>query len=127
VKDSDKPKVIEIARLLHEMGYGLIATHGTADAVAASGIPIRPINKVKDGRPHVVDALKNGEIDLVITTVSESRAQIADSRSIRTTAIAQRVNYYTTVAGGRAAVEGMKHLAQLRVYDLQGLHRTLAA
>jgi carbamoyl-phosphate synthase large subunit len=55
------------------------------------------------------------------------RAQIADSRSIRTTAIAQRVNYYTTVAGGRAAVEGMKHLAQLRVYDLQGLHRTLAA
>ncbi|MFN7570948.1 MAG: carbamoyl-phosphate synthase large subunit [Betaproteobacteria bacterium] len=127
VKDSDKPKVIEIARLLHEMGYGLVATHGTAAAVDAAGIPVRPINKVKDGRPHVVDALKNGEIDLVITTVSESRAQIADSRSIRTTAIAQRVNYYTTVAGGRAAVEGMKHLAQLRVYDLQGLHRTLAA
>jgi carbamoyl-phosphate synthase large subunit len=127
VKDSDKVKAVEIARLLHDLGYGLIATQGTAEAVAAAGIPVRPINKVKDGRPHVLDALKNGEIDLVITTVSESRSQISDSRSIRTTAIAQRVNYYTTVAGGRAAVEGMKHLAQLRVYDLQGLHRRLTA
>jgi len=127
VKDSDKPKTIEIARLLHEMGYALVGTRGTAAAVAEAGIPIKPVNKVKDGRPHVVDLLKNGEIDLVITTVSENRAQIADSRSIRTTALAQRVNYYTTVAGGRAAVEGMKHLAELQVYDLQSLHRRLPA
>jgi len=127
VKDSDMPKTIEIARLLHEMGYALVGTRGTAAAVAEAGIPIKPVNKVKDGRPHVVDLLKNGEIDLVITTVSENRAQIADSRSIRTTALAQRVNYYTTVAGGRAAVEGMRHLAELQVYDLQSLHRRLAA
>jgi carbamoyl-phosphate synthase large subunit len=127
VKDADKPRAVEVARMLHEMGYRLVATHGTAAAIAAAGIPVRPVNKVKDGRPHVVDLLKNGEIDLVITTVAENRAQIADSRSIRTTALAQRVTYYTTIAGGRAAVEGMKHIDRLEVYNLQSLHRTLAA
>ncbi len=126
VKDSDKPKTIEIAHLLNEMGYTLVATRGTAAAIEAAGIPVRPVNKVKDGRPHVVDLLKNGEIDLVITTVEEKRSAIADSRSIRTTALAQRVTYYTTVAGGRAAVEGMRHLAALEVYDLQSLHRQIA-
>ncbi|HXF46951.1 MAG TPA: carbamoyl-phosphate synthase large subunit [Burkholderiaceae bacterium] len=126
VKDSDKPRTVEVARMLYEMGYRLVATRGTAAAIAAAGIPVRPVNKVKEGRPHVVDLLKNGEIDLVITTVAENRAQIADSRSIRTTALAQRVTYYTTIAGGRAAVEGMKHLDRLEVYDLQSLHRALA-
>jgi carbamoyl-phosphate synthase large subunit len=127
VKDGDKPKTVEVARLLHDMGYSLVGTRGTAAAVEAAGIPIRIVNKVKDGRPHVVDLIKNGDIDLVITTVPESRAQISDSRSIRITALAQRVTYYTTIAGGRAAVEGMKHLDRLEVYDLQGLHRLLAA
>jgi carbamoyl-phosphate synthase large subunit len=127
VKDSDKPKAVEVARLLQDMGYALVGTRGTAAAVEAAGIPIRVVNKVKDGRPHIVDMIKNGDIALVITTVPESRAQIADSRSIRTTALAQRVTYYTTIAGGRAAVEGMKHLAQIEVYDVQGLHRTLPA
>ncbi|SPE23954.1 carbamoyl-phosphate synthase, large subunit [Burkholderiales bacterium] len=127
VKDLDKPKTVEIARLLNEMGYSLVATRGTAAAVEAAGIPVKAVNKVKDGRPHVVDLLKNGEIDLVITTVEEKRSAIADSRSIRTTALAQRVTYYTTVAGGRAAVEGMRHLAALEVYDLQSLHRQIAA
>jgi carbamoyl-phosphate synthase large subunit len=125
VKDPDKPKAIAVAQLLHEMGYGLVATRGTAQAVEQAGIPVRTVNKVKDGRPHVVDLLKNGDIDLVITTVSEVRSQIADSRSIRTTALAQRVTYYTTMAGGRAAIEGMKHLDHLEVYDLQGLHGSL--
>ncbi|HEX7155989.1 MAG TPA: carbamoyl-phosphate synthase large subunit, partial [Burkholderiaceae bacterium] len=127
VKDSDKPKTIEIAHLLHDMGYSLVATRGTAAAIERAGIPVKPVNKVKDGRPHVVDLLKNGEIDLVITTVDEKRSAIADSRSIRTTAIAQRVTYYTTVAGGRAAVEGMRHLSALEVYDLQTLHREMHA
>ncbi|MCS7101813.1 MAG: carbamoyl phosphate synthase large subunit, partial [Burkholderiaceae bacterium] len=126
VKDGDKPRAVEVARMLHEMGYRLVATRGTAAAIEAAGIPVRTVNKVKDGRPHVVDLLKNGEIDLVITTVAENRAQIADSRSIRTTALAQRVTYYTTMAGGRAAVEGIKHLDRLEVYDLQSLHRMLA-
>jgi len=127
VKDSDKPKTVAVAHLLHEMGYELVATRGTAAALEAAGIPVKPVLKVKEGRPHVVDLLKNGEINLVITTVAENRHQIADSRSIRTTALAQRVTYYTTIAGGRAAIEGMKHLASLDVYDLQGLHRSLAA
>jgi len=126
VKDSDKPKTVEIARLLHEMGYTLAATRGTATALEQAGIPVKSVNKVKDGRPHVVDLLKNGQIDLVITTVEEKRSAITDSRSIRTTALAQRVTYYTTVAGGRAAVEGMRHLAALEVYDLQSLHRQVA-
>jgi carbamoyl-phosphate synthase large subunit len=102
-----------------------VATRGTAQAVEQAGIPVKTVNKVKDGRPHVVDLLKNGDIQLVITTVSEVRSQIADSRSIRTTALAQRVTYYTTMAGGRAAIEGMKHRDHLEVYDLQGLHRRL--
>jgi carbamoyl-phosphate synthase large subunit len=123
VKDGDKPRAIDVARLLHEMGYKLVGTRGTAAAIEAAGIPVAVVNKVKEGRPHCVDSLKNGEIDLVITTVAENRSQIADSQSIRTTALAQRVTYYTTIAGGRAAVEGMKHLADLRVYDLQNLHR----
>src|SRR5467141_284185 len=123
VKDSDKPKTVEVARMLHELGYSLVATRGTAAAIAAASIPVRTINKVKEGRPHVVDLLKDGQIDLVITTVDEKRSAIADSRSIRTTALAQRVTYYTTIAGGRAAVEGMRHLAALEVYDLQSLHR----
>jgi carbamoyl-phosphate synthase large subunit len=127
VKDSDKPRTVEVARLLHELGYQLVATRGTAAAIEAAGIPVRVVNKVKDGRPHIVDLLKNGEIVLVITTVAENRSQIADSRSIRTTALAQRVTYYTTIAGGRAAVEGMRHFDRLEVYDLQALHRRLAA
>jgi carbamoyl-phosphate synthase large subunit len=127
VKDSDKPKVVALAQLLHDMGYELVATRGTAQALEQAGIPVKSVNKVKDGRPHVVDLLKNGDIQLVITTVSEVRSQIADSRSIRTTALAQRVTYYTTMAGGRAAIEGMKHLDHLEVNDLQGLHRRLNA
>jgi carbamoyl-phosphate synthase large subunit len=125
VKDQDKGKVIAVAQLLHDMGYSLVGTRGTAQAIEQAGIPVKAVNKVKDGRPHVVDLLKNGDIQLVITTVSEVRSQIADSRSIRTTALAQRVTYYTTIAGGRAAIEGMKHLDHLEVYDLQGLHRRL--
>jgi len=126
VKDSDKPRAVEVARLLADLGYQLAATRGTATVLAAAGIPVKPVNKVKDGRPHIVDMLKNGEIALVITTVSENRLEIADSRSIRVTALGQRVTYYTTIAGGRAAVEGIRHRASSEVYDIQGLHATLA-
>ena len=125
VMDHDKPKAVAVARLLHDKGYQLVATRGTALAIGAAGIPVNVVNKVKDGRPHVVDLLKNGDIHLVITTVSEVRGQIADSRSIRTTALAQRVTYYTTMAGGRAAIEGLQQFERLQVYDLQSLHRRL--
>ena len=125
VMDRDKPKAIAVARLLHDKGYQLVATRGTAQAIDQAGIPVTTVNKVKDGRPHIVDLLKNGDIQLVITTVSEVRSQIMDSRSIRTTALAQRVTYYTTMAGGRAAIEGLQQLDRLKVYDLQSLHRRL--
>lgn len=126
VKDSDKPHAVSVARMLHDMGYPLVATRGTASAIEAAGIPVRVVNKVKDGRPHIVDMLKNGELALVFTTVDETRTAIADSRSIRMSALANRVPYYTTMAGARAAVEGLKHMQSLEVYDLQGLHATLA-
>ncbi|MBP0631833.1 MULTISPECIES: carbamoyl-phosphate synthase large subunit [unclassified Cupriavidus] len=126
VKDSDKPRAVAVARMLHDLGYPIVATRGTASAIEAAGIPVKVVNKVKDGRPHIVDMIKNGELALVFTTVDETRGAIADSRSIRTSALANRVPYYTTIAGASAAVEGLKHMQSLEVYDLQGLHRTLA-
>ncbi len=125
VKDSDKPTAVELARLLHELGYCLVATKGTAAAISAAGVPVKAVNKVKDGRPHIVDMLKNGEIALVFTTVDETRAAIADSRSIRISALANKVTYYTTLSGARAAVEGLRYLKNLEVYDIQGLHASL--
>jgi len=127
VKDADKPKAVETATRLHTLGFSLVATRGTAQAIAAAGIPVVEVNKVKDGRPHILDMLKNGGIALMITTVAENRPQIADSRSIRTTALAQRVTYYTTMAGGRAAVEGMRSPDTMKIYDLQSLHREVLA
>ncbi|MDW3680799.1 carbamoyl-phosphate synthase large subunit [Cupriavidus sp. CV2] len=126
VKDSDKPHAVGVARMLHDMGYPIVATRGTASAIEAAGIPVRVVNKVKDGRPHIVDMIKNGELALVFTTVDETRTAIADSRSIRISALANRVPYYTTIAGARAAVEGLKHMQSLEVYDLQSLHASLA-
>ncbi|GAB7547233.1 carbamoyl-phosphate synthase large subunit [Cupriavidus sp. CuC1] len=125
VKDSDKPHAVGVARMLHDMGYPIVATRGTASAIEAAGIPVRVVNKVKDGRPHIVDMIKNGELALVFTTVDETRTAIADSRSIRISALANRVPYYTTIAGARAAVEGLKHMQSLEVYDLQSLHASL--
>ncbi|MCX8566346.1 MAG: carbamoyl-phosphate synthase large subunit [Glomeribacter sp. 1016415] len=125
VKDSDKPTAVELARLLHELGYLLVATKGTAMEISAAGVPVKVVNKVKDGRPHIVDMLKNGEIALVFTTVDETRTAIADSRSIRTSALANKVTYYTTMSGARAAVEGLRYLKNLEVYDIQGLHASL--
>ncbi|MEK9776037.1 MAG: carbamoyl-phosphate synthase large subunit, partial [Quisquiliibacterium sp.] len=126
VKNADKARMVPIARALHEMGFKLVATKGTAATIASQGLPVTAVNKVQEGRPHVVDLLKNGEVSLVINTVEERRGAIVDSRSIRTTALAQRVTFYTTLAGARAAVEGMNHLSDLDVYSLQELHAALA-
>ena len=130
VKDSDKPKAVEVAKLLHQLGFPIVATKGTAAAIEAAGLPVRVVNKVKDGRPHIVDLIKNGEISLVFTTVDETRTAIADSRSIRTSAQAQGVTYYTTISAARAVMDGLlasqngnKQL--LEVYSIQNLHRSL--
>src|SRR5471030_2582212 len=125
VKSSDKPRAVKVARDLVEIGFTLVATKGTAAVIAAAGIPVTPVNKVVEGRPHVVDMIKNHEIVLVINTVEEKRSASTDSRQIRTSSLAARVTTYTTIAGAEAAVEGIRHLDELRVYDLQGLHKTL--
>jgi carbamoyl-phosphate synthase large subunit len=125
VKDGDKARAVKVARDLVELGFSVVATKGTAAAIAAAGVPVKPVNKVKDGRPHISDAIKAGDIQLVFTTVDETRTAIADSRSIRTAALANRVTYYTTMAGCEAVVQALKHHDDLVVYSLQELHAKL--
>ncbi|AMP05584.1 carbamoyl-phosphate synthase large subunit [Collimonas pratensis] len=125
VKGSDKPRAVQVAKDLVAIGFTVVATKGTAAAISAAGIPVETVNKVVEGRPHVVDMIKNNEISLVINTVEEKRSAIVDSRAIRTSALAAHATTYTTIAGAEAAVEGMRHLDELHVYDLQGLHKTL--
>ena len=122
VRDEDKPRAIVVAAELADAGYKLVATHGTGAALAKAGIDCKVVNKVSDGRPNVLDKIKNHEIQLVITTSNESRGEISDARAIRMAALANRVTYFTTIAGGRAAVEGIKHLEDAQVYSLQEMH-----
>jgi carbamoyl-phosphate synthase large subunit len=125
VKNNDKDRAVKVAGDLVDLGYQIAATKGTAAAIAAAGIAVTVVNKVKDGRPHIADKVKAGEIQLVYTTVDETRTAIADSRHIRTAAIANRVTYYTTMAGCEAATEALKHQEDLSVWSLQELHAEL--
>jgi len=125
VKNADKPRTVKVASDLINLGFTLMATKGTAAAIAEAGIPVRLVNKVKDGRPHIADLIKGGEVQLVFTTVDETRTAIADSRYIRTAAIAHRVTYYTTMAGCEAATEALKHEDDITVVSLQELHAEL--
>ena len=125
VKNADKSKVEEIARTLLELGFSIVATKGTAAHLQRCGITCEPVNKVLEGRPHIVDMVKNREITLIVNTVDEDKRSIRDSWSIRNAALQGRVTYYTTIAGARAACVGMQHLTELTVYDLQSLHKTL--
>ncbi|WP_416402227.1 carbamoyl-phosphate synthase large subunit [Alicycliphilus denitrificans] len=127
VKNADKPRAVSIARDLAAMGFELLATKGTAAAIAEAGVSVQVVNKVTEGRPHIVDMIKNDEIAMVINTVEERRNAIADSRAIRTSSLAARVTTFTTIFGAEAAVEGMKHLDTLDVYSVQELHARLAA
>ncbi|MBK1779617.1 carbamoyl-phosphate synthase large subunit [Advenella sp. WQ 585] len=128
VKDQDKVKAVDIAKGLHELGFKLVATRGTAAALEEAGLPVLAVNKVTEGRPHIVDMIKNGEITMVINTVEERRNAIHDSRTIRTQALAARVTFFTTIAGARAAVEGMQYIRDsqgMKVYSLQSLHASI--
>ncbi|HQC79914.1 MAG TPA: carbamoyl-phosphate synthase large subunit, partial [Accumulibacter sp.] len=125
VKESDKPKAVAVARDLQAAGFTLLATRGTANAIAAAGIPVTPVNKVTEGRPHVVDMIKNNEVVLIINTVDEKRKAISDSRSIRTSGLAARVTIYTTIWGAEAAATGIKNRGELVVYPIQTLHNQL--
>jgi carbamoyl-phosphate synthase large subunit len=125
VKNGDKDRAVQVARDLHRMGYAVVATKGTAAAIAQAQVPVKTVNKIKDGRPHIADLVKAGDIQLVFTTVDETRTAIADSRYIRTAALAHRVTYYTTMAGCEAATEAMKHRDVVEVVSLQELHAQL--
>lgn len=129
IKNADKPRAVQVARELSSMGFGLVATKGTAAALAAAGLDVQAVNKVTEGRPHVVDMIKNGEIAMVIHTVEDRRNAIADSRAIRTSALAARVTTFTTIFGAEAAVDGMKAMraGQLSVTSVQELQTLLAS
>jgi len=127
VKQSDKPRMVAVARSLLALGFSLAATKGTAAAIQAAGMDCKAVNKVAEGRPHIVDMIKNDEVVLVINTVEERRNAIADSRQIRTSALQARVTTYTTMAGAEAAVDGMQYLDDLGVISVQEMHAQLLA
>lgn len=125
VRNADKPGAVEIAKSLRDMGFSVLATRGTAAVLADSGVVVAVANKVAEGRPHIVDMIKNGEISMIINTVDSKRSAMQDSYSIRYAALQGRVTYYTTLAGARAACLGMQHIAELNVNDLQTQHQRL--
>ena len=125
VRDDDKEGAVEIGRSLHQLGFSLLATRGTAAVLEQAGVTVAVVNKVAEGRPHIVDMIKNGEISLIVNTVDSTRSAMQDSYSIRHAALQGRVTYYTTLAGARAACRGMSYLAELQVYDVQAQHRRL--
>ncbi len=124
VRDADKKDVLEVAQKLSDFGFSLVATHGTAKVISAGGIPVRTINKVAEGRPHIVDMIKNDEIQLIVNT-TEGKAAIADSSLIRRTALRHRVFCTTTVAGALAVCEALMFGNNMSVYTVQELHAEL--
>jgi len=122
VRDRDKEGAVKLAQLLIERGFEIVATHGTADALAEAGVECTRANKVREGRPHIVDMIKNDEIKLVVNT-TEGKQAILESNSIRREAVARKVTYYTTLAGGFAFCAALDHLKEVEVNCLQDLHK----
>jgi len=123
VRDADKAGTVEVAKTLHALGFRILATRGTAAVIAAAGVDVKVVNKVAEGRPHIVDMIKNGEVSLIINTTDSKPSVMRDSYSIRDVALQGRVTYYTTLAGARAACLGMQHMTGLQVYDVQTQHK----
>ena len=124
VRSGDRDAIVEVAQALLDLGFNLVATRGTAQAIESAGIPVAIVNKVKEGRPHIVDMIKNGDIDFIVNVVEDKKA-VKDSYAIRAEALARRVVYFTTLAGAHAACMGMRHGNELKVYSLQALHQRL--
>ncbi len=124
VRKEDYQRVVEIAQQLHQLGFELVATKGTAAALTASGLQVQPVNKVAEGRPHIVDMIKNGDISFIVNVTEDKRA-VADSYEIRRSALQNKVTYYTTIAGAKAACIGMAHMQEIQVESLQNLHKQL--
>jgi carbamoyl-phosphate synthase large subunit len=126
VREDDKPYVEQVARDLVGLGFEVVATAGTARIIEAAGLPVRRVNKVTEGRPHVVDMIKNDEVTLVINT-TEGRQSIADSYSIRRNALQHKICITTTIAGGQAICEALKFGPEKTVRRLQDLHAGIKA
>jgi carbamoyl-phosphate synthase large subunit len=126
VRERDKKGVIELGKLLAEMGFDLVATHGTAQVLAKAGVSCRRANKVREGRPHIVDMIKNGEIDLIVNT-TEGKQAINESESIRAEAVRKGVTYYTTLGAAVATCGAIEHLDNHDVNRLQDLHNGVVA
>ncbi len=123
VRDADKTGIVPVARKLHQLGFQLLATAGTAQQLMASGLPVERVNKVTEGRPHIVDAIKNGKVQIIINTVDE-RQSVQDSFSIRRVALQMGLTYYTTLAGAAAGASALEVLLtqEYSVVRLQDLH-----
>jgi carbamoyl-phosphate synthase large subunit len=126
VRDRDKAPAVNLAQKLIARGFEVVATEGTAKTLTEAGVSCRRVNKVREGRPHVVDMIKNDEIDLIVNT-TEGKQAIRESNSIRREAVHRRVTYYTTLAAGLATCEALDHLDEVEVNRLQDLHREAAA
>ncbi len=124
VRNEDHQNVVDIAQDLQKLGFELVATKGTARALTDHGLTVKAVNKVAEGRPHVVDMIKNHEIDFIVN-VTEDKKAVADSYEIRHSALQNKVTYYTTLAGAKAACIGMAHLQELQVESIQDLHKKL--
>ncbi|MCH8958691.1 MAG: carbamoyl-phosphate synthase large subunit, partial [Proteobacteria bacterium] len=126
VRDQDKPAAVELARELISRGFEIVATHGTASALEAAGVVCQHANKVREGRPHIVDMIKNHEITLIVNT-TEGKQATHESHSIRSEAVHQKVTYYTTISAARATCDAMDHQHELEVFCLQTLHQEVLA
>jgi carbamoyl-phosphate synthase large subunit len=126
VRDRDKDGAMQLAKILVDRGFDIVATHGTAQALASAGIQCRRANKVREGRPHIVDMIKNGEVTLIVNTTEGKRA-IQESLSIRAEAVRRNVTYYTTLGAAVATCIAIEHLDDGDVNRLQDLHREVAA
>ena len=124
VRDLDQARVVEVARYLAGHGFEILATRGTARVIDAAGVKVRQVNKVREGRPHIVDMIKNDEIDIVINT-TEGKRSLKDSYTIRREALLHKVTNFTTLAAARAAVEAHRASSEVTVYKLQDLHKSL--
>ena len=122
VRKEDHENVIDIALSLAQLGFKIVATKGTASTIKKHGIEVESVNKVAEGRPHVVDMIKNNEIDFIVNITEDKRA-IADSYEIRRNSLQNKVTYYTTLSGARAACIGMNFVDELQVVSIQSLHK----
>jgi carbamoyl-phosphate synthase large subunit len=126
VRDPDKPATVDLARVLVKRGFEIVATHGTEAYLLERGVPCRGINKVREGRPHVVDLIKNDEISLIVNT-TEGKQAIQESHSIRREAVQHKVAYYTTIAAAKATLLALDYIDAADVNKLQDLHAGIAA